>query len=215
MKRIAACAVAILIATVPSQVLAQACIGIPTIDGQFSLAGNFDTGNDTNQYGLTGSLDLIGPVSIVANGGMFKPDDSDESGTTFGGTLAYELRPRTVSLCPLAGVDYSTIDAEEEGVEASASALVFRAGLGIGKLLQAGNMNVTLFGIPHFMHIRTDFEVEGESLFDDSDNEFGATAGVRLSNRSVFGGAHVMFTTVEESDPTFGLTFGIMIGGAR
>jgi hypothetical protein len=60
--------------------------------------------------------------------------------------------------------------------------------------------------------------MESETLGIDettSDNAFGGTLGGRFISNRIFGGASVSFTTVDGSEPVWGLTVGYIFGGSR
>jgi hypothetical protein len=216
MKRLLTAA-AVLALLTPAVAAAQACIGVPTTGGQFALAGEVAFPENATSYGADITADLVGPLSLGAGFAITKLDDIDENVTTFGGQAAYELPGVSVSACPVVGAEYSTWSDTFLAGSVDISQLVIPVGLGIGTILQAGSStDILLFAVPQFLHIRTTIEAsDGVDSIDEteSDNEFGAEAGVRFVFGSIFAGGGVFMTSIEDDDPTFNLGLGVVFGG--
>ncbi|MEX2610633.1 MAG: hypothetical protein WEA24_11845 [Gemmatimonadota bacterium] len=181
------------------------------------MTGKVGFPENAKSYSGEVTADLVGPLSLGAGFGITKIDDVDENVTTFGGQAAYEVSGTSFSACPVVGAEYSTWSDTFSGVDVDVNQLVIPVGVGIGTTLAAGsNTDVVLFAVPQFLHIRSSVEAsEGNVSFEDSDsdNEFGAEAGARFVFGSIFAGAGVFMTSIEDDDPTFNLAVGLTFGG--
>jgi hypothetical protein len=212
-------AAAALVAAValPAAASAQVCIGVPIRDGAFGIAGEFQTGEGAKGFGGTLTANLTGPLSVQAGYTLIDIDEVDDNGNTFFGNVAWELPNMSFSVCPVAGVAYSSFTTEVFGFEADASQIAIPIGIGIGKEFAASpTLNMSLFAVPHFVHLRNKFTLSdgtAEESETESENEFGAQLGARIGTGQLWAGAGVSFTTVEDTDPVFSLTLGIALGG--
>lgn len=206
---------------IPSLGSAQACIGVPIPDASFGIAGHFQTTEGANGYGGSLTANLAGPFSVQGRYTLLDMDDIEENANSFGGTAAYEIPNISFSVCPFVGLDYTKWSATDPdfGVEVDVSETVIPIGLGLGYTFAASpTIGLTVYGMPQFMHIRGKLTASAggeEESFEDDSNEFGADIGFRLGTSSLFGGAGVMFTSIEESDPVFTVAIGIAVGGPR
>lgn len=203
-----------------AQLVAQTCFGYPTMNGQYALAGVASFTDGSTGYGAALNANVAGPLSLEAGYQYIDIDDVDTNGNSFFGRGAWELPVTSVSLCPFAGVGYSEASEDFGEVEASVSLLTVPVGIGVGKRFSASpTLFVDLFAQPQLLWMRADFEVEGdgggEFGVDDSQTEFGASIGANLGTSRFYVGGGVNFTTVEDSDPTFDLRVGIVLGGSR
>jgi hypothetical protein len=217
MKRVLIAAVCL--AAVPALANAQACFGTPTRDGQWGIRGSLGLASGAKAYGAEVNADLAGPLSIGAGYTMIDLDDTSTNGNSFGGGVAFELAVPNVSMCPTARVVYNRVHEEGFGAEATVNQVIVPIGFGIGKVFPAGsNFNVVLFGEPQFLYIRSSVDASsglGSISGSETDNQFGADLGVRLSGASFFAGASVSLTTIEDSDPVFEFTLGVLVGKKR
>lgn len=204
----------------PSQAAGQACIGVPIPNGSFGIAGHYQTTDGATGFGAALTANLAGPLSLQGRYTRFDLDGIDDDANAFGGTIAFEVPNLAFSVCPFAGVDYTKLSATdpEFEIDMEITETVIPIGIGLGYTFPASpTLGLTIYGMPQFMHIRSKFSVPvfDDESFKDEANEFGADVGFRLSTRSFFGGAGVMFTTLEESDPVFSIVVGVAVGGAR
>jgi len=199
-------------------VLAQVCLGYPTMGGQFALAGTIGFAEGSNAYGAALNANFAGPFTAEFGYQYIDIEDVDTNGNNFFGNVGYELNVPSVSLCPFAGVGYADASEEIEGFEASASVIQVPVGIGIGKRLQASpTLFVDLFAQPHVLWLRSDFEIEGQGGIeiggDESETEAAINLGANIGTSRFFVGGGVQITTIEDSDPTFSLRVGIVLGG--
>lgn len=200
---------------------AQACLGVPTRDAQFNVRADVALPENAKHYSAVLTADLNGPFSFELNAGLIDLDDVEDNGASFGGKLAYEVPAVTqVSICPLAGGQFSTLTAEETagGVtfEADATSLVIPVGIGVGKTLPLGTTSsFTVYAQPQYLHIRSSLEASAGGVTIDeetTDNQFGIDAGARVGFGRLLVGGAVNWATIEDYDPVFSVTAGVTFG---
>ncbi len=215
MKRMVSTTLVIAALAVPGLANAQACIGVPSVDRQFGLAGAMGFTEGQKMYGGELNANLAGPLSLGGGYALVKPDESETNGNHFQGRAAWEMSVAQLSVCPTTGVGYTRFHAEEGGEEATVSSTVIPVGLAFGKSLRAGdNMSITLSAIPQFLYIKNKVDTpifEG----DASDNAFGADFGVNVGTRSFYVGGGASITSLEGSEPVFSVGLGVLFGGGR
>jgi hypothetical protein len=209
----------VLVAAWPAAANAQACLGFPTADGQFAPAGLVDFTEGSRAYGADFSGNLVGPFSFVLGYSLIDIEDVDTNGNAFRGLAGFELSVPGVSMCPAGGIRYARAHEDDPDIQAEVTATLVTVpvGFGVGKRFMAGpNFYVTLFGFPHYLYVDAKLSAElpggGEFSFSDSNSEFGADLGIRFGTSTFFAGASVGLTTIEDSDPTFGLIVGVILG---
>ena len=215
----AAAMTALLMTALSAEAAAQACIGVPIGNGSFAIEGQFATSDGSKSYGATATANLQSPITIQGGYTLTDLDGVEKNANGFHGLVAYEVPTRSFSACPLVGISYNKWSDDFLGVDVDVTETVIPIGLGIGKTIPAGsNLGLTLFAVPQFLHIRGKIEADGgtgSETASDNSNEFGSEFGFRLGGSAFFAGASVMFTTVEDSDPSFGVTLGIALGRGR
>ena len=194
----------------------QACLGVPTRDAGFSVAAEMALPNNAQQYAAVLNADLIGPLSFELNAGLLDIDDVEDHGATMGGRIGYTLGVvPALSVCPIAGAQYSTISTEQNLIEGplsvDATTLVLAAGAGIGTTF-GGGPAVTVFAQPQYLYIRNTFDDAIRPEESSNRSELGIDTGARLSIGRLLLGGGMTWTTIDEADPVFSLTVGIMFG---
>lgn len=192
----------------PAAAFGQACMGTPLLPHQISIAGNVAFAEGTTTYG--GELSAYAYPVIVSGGyALSTIDNIDPHMNHFSGSLAFEVPDLAFSACPFAGVGYSRISEEVQGITAALSSLAISGGFAIGADLPVGpNFSFIPYAAPNFSYIRTNAaldDIEGS----DSSNEFGATLGLTLSGGVMFAGGAVSLSTIDESEPLFSVGLGI------
>jgi hypothetical protein len=201
---------------VASEAHAQACTGVPTRDSQLALMGDLSLTDGATGYGASASKNFMGPWTFGAGYTLTSYDGDGPNGNGIDANAAYEVKLRKLprmSVCPTAGVAYGWVSEGGEKV----SSTIIPVGVGLGqKVVDGSNIDMMVYGVPQFMHIRTHMESEALGIdASSSDNAFGGTLGARFASAQFFGGASVSFTTLEGSDAVFGLTLGWIVGGQR
>jgi hypothetical protein len=191
-------------------------MGVPIRDGAFGIYGEYSTTEGADGFGGSVTANLNGPISLQAGYTLTTIEDLDENANFFHGRVAYEFPNMSFSVCPIAGASYGTWSDEAFGVEADASELTIPIGLGVGRSFTRGPVDISLYAIPQFLHIRGEVTVAfggNEGSESESTNEFGAELGARVGTSNIWGGAGFFFTTLAESDLVFSIGIGIAIGG--
>lgn len=202
----------------PPTVPVQACTARGTVGGQGFVEAGVGFGNDGRVYSMGGGYDSRGPVTM-SFAALFGDSDGDAP-NSYGasGGLAIEVTGQPVNVCPTFGLSYSRLEEidelEELGIDFDLDVWAASAGVAFGIAVPAGDSGVFVmpFAVPSLLavHGRASAEFAGE-LEEESDTEieFGATGGLFFGGSRLYGGIQVTATTIEDSDPTFGLGFGV------
>jgi hypothetical protein len=207
MKKILAIAV-MAAATLAGSAQAQVCASYPTVDNGFSLGGRIDFPDELDSFGVEGSYNARGPLSVFAGLNVISLDggDSDSEDVYFAG-LAFET-PRLAStlgpqfsVCPQARVEYL-----DTGV---GSFVDIPVGLGIGATLATSPAGPTVspYVIPQVVFSR--FSAESDVFEDASDTNFGVRGGAVVTFGMFYVGGEVNFLAGDNSDSVFGLRAGV------
>jgi hypothetical protein len=202
----------------PSVVAAQACLGIPVGEGAYTIGalGSFTEGRKS--FGPNVQVNIEGPLAVSAGYRMTIYDDVDPNGHGVSGMIAYDLALEGLSMCPVVGLSYDRISESEDDITGRVSSTVIPIGLGIGKTFSSAteSLAVTLSATPQFLYVRTSvgiFGDEGSITVSDSSTEFGASLNAVVGTGTFYFGAGVLLTSIEESDPVFGIGVGAFLGG--
>lgn len=209
MKKILAIAV-VAAATLAGSAQAQVCASYPTVDNGFSLGGRIDFPEDLDSFGVEGSYNARGPLSVFAGLNVLSLDGGDDSGLDvyFAG-LALEtpqiagLLGPSVSACPQARVEYV-----DTGFGTS---LNFPVGLGFGATLATSPAGPTIspYVIPQVVFSRFDADEDLGAEADGSDTNFGVRGGALVTFGMFFVGGELNFLAADNSDSVFGLRAGV------
>ncbi len=182
---------------------AQACIGLPSRDGQIAATAALTLAEDYNALGGEFTVDATGPMSFGF--GYSRDTGMDElvgggerHVTTFDARAAYELFLVDPSICAVAGLWYQDAAVEQFGVP---------VGFGFGKTLPGRALSTTLYAIPQYVWLR---ETPGGDLDDRTSNEFMARAGVTFGLQQLLFGGDVTVTTFGADNPRFALRAGFI-----
>ena len=212
----------------PPTLPVQACTGRGTVGGQGFVEAGVGFGNDARAYSIGGGYDSRGPVTVsfAAN---FLDNDGDvvvlgepvfESPDAYGGSgaLVVQVTEAPVNVCPQFGMSYSRLEEIEEfedlGVDFDLDFWTASAGVALGLAVPAGDSGVFVmpFAAPSLLavHGRGTLEFQGEVAEEsETEIEFGASGGLFFGGSRLYGGLSVTTTTIEDSDPTFSLGFGV------
>lgn len=200
--RVRAVAIALTSAFVPAGVSAQACLGLPSSDGQIAVAASGTAIDDDVELGGEFHVDVTGPASFRFEYGNGHDDGIGRSYAALGGYELYLLDP---SICGVAGLSYTSDS--EPGVDQ----LGISAGFGIGKTLRAERFTTTIYAIPRYVYlVENRVDVVGTEDLDDTSNEFMAEAGVTVGIAPLFVGGGVILSTIGDGDPAFRIRVGIV-----
>lgn len=184
---------------------AQACLGLPTRDGQIAVAGAYGVNDAYNTLGGQFHIDVTGPASFgfgysrdtgmddLAGGG-------EQSADLFEARGAYEMYLLEPSICAVAGVWYQDVTGVDQiGVP---------VGFGFGKTLRGTSVSTTLYAIPQYVWLRTSFD--DALLSDDTSSEFMGEAGLTLGFLQFYLGGGVVVTTIDDQDPRLTFRAGLL-----
>lgn len=202
----------------PPTLPVQACTGRGTVGGQGFVEGGVGFGNDARVYSIGGGYDSEGPVTVSFAALFGDSDERNPDSYGGGGSLLIEVTNQPVVVCPVFALSYSRLEEIEEledlGVDLDLDLWTASAGVAFGVAVPAGESGVFVmpFAAPSLLalHGRGSVEFAGEvEEGSETEVEFGATGGLFFGGSRLFGGISVTATTIEDSDPTFGLGFGV------
>ena len=209
MKKTTLAIAALAAATLAGSAQAQVCASYPTVDGGFSLGGRIDFPEDLDSFGVEGSFNPRGPLSVFGGLNVVSRDDVDDSGQdVFFAGLAFEtpqlgaLLGPTVSACPQARFEF--VDLE------GATAFNIPLGVGFGATLATSPAGPTIspYVIPQLVYTR--FELDDElGGASESETNFGLRGGALLTFGMFFVGGELNFLAADDSDTTFGIRAGV------
>lgn len=199
----------------PLSLQGQECFGALR-DGEVGVGAGATIFDGGASYG--GGIDYNGNglVSLGAGFSITTLDDFDENWKGVGGSLGIEIPGLEFGLCPWAGVSYSWIEFTEAGGTADFSTLRIPLGLAIGKAFEVGDEayfiptasaallwyrnegNVTIFGV-------------GSESAQNTQTEFSGSVGGTFRIKKVYFGLGAGFTTIEQSEPTYGIGVGFVV----
>jgi hypothetical protein len=210
MKKTTLAIAALAAATLAGSAGAQVCASYPTVDGGFSLGGRIDFPSDLDSFGVEGSYNPVGALSVFGGLNVLSGDGDDDGEDVFFAGLAFEtpriagmMGPRA-SACPQVRLEYADFD----GI----TFLRVPVGLGLGATFATSPAGPTVspYVIPQVVFTRLD--VDG---VDDSETEFGVRGGALVTFGMFFVGGELNFVggdfniTGGGSDTTFGVRAGV------
>lgn len=182
---------------------AQICASYPSSDRGFYFGGRADFPEAIDSYGVEANYNASGPLGVYGGLNVRSLEDVDDSDVNiFNVGVAFEIASLgamigpQVSVCPNIEVQFT--DDSDEGQ-------IIPIGLGIGGSLGTPAVAIHPYVNPQLIIFR--------SGGDDSDTEteFGARAGVMLGFGMFSVGGEVRHYFIDESDPVFGIRFGVRI----
>lgn len=195
---------------------AQACVGVPAPQGSVAISGDFGVTDGAKGYGAGVTANLHGPVSLQAGYMLTSFDNVSDNMNTFGVGVGAELPNLAFSACPWAGVEYGMWSSHFSGVDIDVTRTIVPIGFGVATTLEiAPDAGLSLYAVPQFLYFHTRISASDgfENLSEaDSTTEFGTRLGFVLGTGAVYGGASVAFITIDDSDPIFGISLGVILG---
>lgn len=210
MKKKALVMAALAAATMAGSAGAQVCASYPTVDGGFSLGGRIDFPDELDSFGVEGSYNPLGPLSVFGGLNVLSGDGDDESEDLFFAGLAFAT-PQLAgmmgpggSACPQVRVEYADFD--------GLTYLRVPVGLGLGATIATSPSGPTIspYVIPQLVFTR--LSADGD---DESETEFGVRGGALVTFGMFFVGGELNFVggdfniTGGGSDTTFGVRAGV------
>jgi hypothetical protein len=212
-------AVTALLLTAVADAFGQACIGVPSGDGQFALQAGVGLTSGATSYGADFAANVHGPFAVGVSYALTNLDDAEPNGSTFGSDVAFEVPGVGVSLCPAFGIVYSRASGLSTNIYPGPYTTVTTVSWSLevrgGKAL---SVTPALFATPFagaglvFLHSVAQAKSGGFSTpkYKKDDSAFSAVLGLLIGSRRVHAGANVSFTTIENSDPLVTLGVGFV-----
>lgn len=182
---------------------AQICVGFPSSDRGFYFGGRADFPEALDSFGVEANYNASGPLGIYGGLDVVSIEDVDDSDTNvFHVGAAFEVASLgamigpEVSVCPNVEVQFS--DEDDSGT-------VIPIGLGFGANLGTPGVGIHPYVNPQLVIINTG----GDD--SETETEFGVRGGVMLGVGMFSVGAELNQIFVDESDPVFGIRFGVRI----
>lgn len=183
---------------------AQACLGLPSRDGQIAVAAAAGSLDGDTQYGGEFSADVTGPAAFgFGYGGV----GADGDRQIFTARASYDFFLLEPAICGVAGVLYDTAPGGDVDHR-----LGIPVGIGIGKTLRSERFTATVFAVPQYVWTREKVLLLQDVSGDDvrTSNEFMAEAGVTVGVLPFYVGGSVVVTTFDDNDPGFRIRAGLM-----
>jgi hypothetical protein len=187
----------------PLPALAQVCLGSPTETGQFSLSGDANITDRTNDFGVGVEYNMPGPLALRAGVSLDEISD-DEREARFEGRVSYTVYSNGVSVCPVTGADYMSFSTN--GV--SQTRIMVPLGLSVGGRVALSEGGPSLIpsiraGINHRRFSGDDFD---QTVTDNSAFVIGG-GSISLDEFFIRGEAGV--DSADEIDPFYRVSFGV------
>jgi hypothetical protein len=201
----------VLVAASATEVSAQACLGLPTLPGQFALGAQLET--ETTTFAGYGARVVANTPFGFAVGASYRYDelpDFAQTGHTFGGLAAVELPMPVTSICPVLEVLYSTVESGTANVPLG-STLRVPLTLGVGQRIDFLD---AAYVVPSaragVMHVRHN-PAEGSAAETWTTNNVIIGAEVTAGRGVAFLNTGVTVTTEDETEPRFHFGLGILL----
>lgn len=180
---------------------AQACLGLPTRDGEMTVAGVYASLDGDSHYGAELSADVSGPAAFSFG---YAGLGADGDRKILHARASYDFFLIEPAICGVAGVLFD--DDPAPGID---QRLGVPVGIGIGKTLRSPRFSTTVFAIPQYVWLRETPILDGLDGDAETSNEFMAEAGVTFGLQALFVGGSVVVDTFEGSDPGFRIRAGL------
>jgi hypothetical protein len=197
-----------------TQASAQACLGLPTFPGQFSLSGAVET-QTTTVAGYRADVVAHTPfgVSLGANYRFDEHPEITPTGHTFGGLLAAELPMPVSSICPIVEAQYSIFDGETAAGTRHHNATTLRipATIGVGQRIDFLDAFYAVpnarAGVVHARHRAG----EGTAATTVTYNSVLIGAGLSVGRGVAYLTTGGTVSTEPDTEPRFHLGLGIVL----
>lgn len=198
---------------------AQTCLGVASADGQTALAMEAGFSQESRLYGISVAANLHGPLSLSGGWSLIKTRDISTNGDGLGVALAFVLPVPRAFLCPTVGAALTRSQRFDGRALVTISRTSIPVGFSVGERITVGSdLSLTGYVKPQFLFTRTSLAYEsGDFIGTDEEgalkgSEFGLDTGLRLSSRTIFVGGALGLTTLDDDDPRFTATVGMLVG---
>lgn len=178
----------------------QACVGDPARPGQTTVAAEVGFSDDAVSFGALFGHNPRRPFAFGFEAGVVNFDRTDRDAAFVGGDVTIEVAQAPLSVCPLFGVTFTSI----EDSDLEIWHIPIGVGFGVALVTETG-LRFLPFAVPQAIVVHADGD-------DDSDTEVegGVELGLTLAGEQVFGTLDVLVTSLERDDPRLGLTVGLI-----
>lgn len=196
--RVRVLAAAAALAFIPAGLSAQACLGLPSSDGQIAIAGTGTSMDGELELGGEFHVDVTGPASFRVG---YNNGHDDGIGRSFSALGSYEMFLLDPSICAVGGLVYTTDPTPDID-----NRFGITLGFGLGKTLEADAFSATIYALPQYVRLQ-ETTIRDETLHS---NEFMAEAGVTFGFHPFFVGGAVMLSTFGDTDPGLKIRAGLL-----
>lgn len=203
MKKAAGLLAALATVALAAPAQAQICAGYPSSDRGFYFGGRADFPEALDSFGVEANYNASGPLGVYGGLNVVSIEDVDDSdvnqffvGAAFEVASLGAIIGPEVSVCP--NVEVRFFDEDDASVTVP-------IGLGFGGSLGTPGVAIHPYVNPQLFIIRTG----GDD--SETETEFGGKAGVMLGIGMFSIGGEVQQVFVDNSDPVFGIRFGLRI----
>lgn len=189
----------------PDAARAQVCLGSPTAEGQFAVTGSGTlSSNDRKDFGFGLEANLPGPLAFRA--GVNFDEHGDDRVARYGGRGSYDVRSNGISVCPVAGADYSRRTSGDQ----TSTLIRIPVGVSVGGRIALSEGGPAL--IPSVRAGLAHRRFSGGGLGEgqtETDNSLFAIAGGSVSLNEFFVRGEAGIESADDVDPYYTLTVGI------
>ncbi len=186
---------------------AQACVGFPTLDRQFSFGGSLGFPDGGKHYGVEVSYNLPGPGSVYGGMNIFSPDGDGDSQDSFFGGAAFDLASvplgaggTVLQVCPTAELGYSSFE--------GGSVVSLPLGVGVGtNVALTPTAQLMPYVVPQFAMTRVSIDDYGSN----SEWDFGVRAGAVVGAGLFYVGGELQRVFADNADTVFRIRAGIRL----
>ena len=198
---VSAAGLALILLLVPGALWAQVCLGSPNAPGQFSLTGDANITESTNDFGVGVEANVPGPLGLRA-GVSLEEDASDDRVARFEGRVSYDVRSNGLSICPVTGADYTSRTVNDE----SLTRIRVPLGLSVGGRLALSDGGPALIPSARagLAHRRL-----SQGGLTETDNSLFVIGGGTVSVDEFFVRGEAGLDSADDVDPFFSVSLGV------
>ncbi len=187
---------------------AQACLGVPTYDGEGFLTGHASFTEGAWAPGGTLGYDADGPISVSSTFDYTFIDNSNVEIASVSGNVVLEVPNLRVSVCPGFGGGYRWLAQEGELAGVDADGVVFGGGVAVGGRLETrSDFAIIPYAGAAVVHDRATVRF-GDFSGTASDTYGSFWLGFSIAAGTVYLGPSVSFITEEGSNAVFTAALG-------
>lgn len=190
---------------IPGAVAAQACVGIPVAEASNAVTAQVGFPQDAKSFGASFRHNMAGPFSFSAGYTLSAYDGVDPKQHGLAVEGDYELSGLPVSVCPTAGLGYTSLSSDGSSV----STLAIPIGVALGKSFPVTpTVSVNPYVVPQWMWMQATVEFLGDEA-TASDSFLGAQLGATVALTRFYVGGGMTWFDQEGADPVFSIMAGM------